>query len=552
MSPFRSFALLLKALSGEGRRRLMALAALTVVGALFEFAVLAALVTLLRQWLGGAGSAADGRAILLFVAAVLAAGAIRFVLLALTQRLALDTGHRLIVAVQRRVLAREWPVHAAARTSGPLAAMEFAEQWLYSTLLPLLQAGGALVLALGILAGLLWLDPLAAIAAGGLLGLLFLVANALVRGTIRRGGAALGDGYEDRIAAVQENVGAMRELILAGARGAAAERFRRIDRRLTDARTRMQVAQGVPRILVESVGLVALALVAWWLAGREGGISAALPTLAALGLGAQRLLPLLQTVNHSLIALSGSSSIQDRMVAFLSEPDLNLSPPPPPLPFESEIRLDGVGFTYPERSEPALREIDLVIARGERVALSGANGSGKSTLADLVMGLLRPTEGTLLIDGKPLSPGAVTGWQRNIAHVPQAPFVADTSLEANIAFMAHDPDAARVAEAVRLAGLSDLVASLPDGLATRVGDRGQLLSGGQRQRLALARALYASAPLLVLDEATSALDAQSEGHVLGALDVLQQRGTTILIIAHSEAMLARCDRVLRLQAGRLV
>ena len=552
MSPFRSFATVLKALSEDGRRRLALLGVLTLVGALFEFALLAALVALLRDWLDGAGSGTDRGAIALFAGVVLATGAIRFVLLALTQRLALDTGHRLIVAVQRKVLARDWPTHAAARTSGPLAALQFTEEWLYSTLLPVLHAGGALILALGILAGLLWFDAPAALAAAGLLSLLFVAANLLVRPTLKRSGDALGAGFEDRITAVQENVGAMRELILAGARGAAAERFRRIDRRLADARVRMQVAHGLPRILVESVGLVALALVAWWLSGRQGGIAAALPTLAALGLGAQRLLPLLQIVNHSFNALTSAGAIQERMAAMLAEPDLDLSPPPPPLPFEAEIRLEAVGFTYPGRQEAALCGVDLSIRRGQRIALTGPNGSGKSTLADLVMGLLGPTEGRLLVDGVPLTRAQVPAWQRNIAHVPQTPFVSDTSLAANIAFMDPAPDPDRIREATRLAGLQELVESLPQGLATRVGDRGQLLSGGQRQRLALARALYAPAPLLVLDEATSALDPGSEAHVLRALLALQERGTTILIIAHRETMLAGCDRVLRIEAGRLV
>nr|WP_314444356.1 ABC transporter ATP-binding protein [uncultured Sphingomonas sp.] len=552
MSPLQSFRLVLRALSESGQRRLILLALLTLVGGLLEFALLAAMVTLLRQWLDGTGTAADGSAILLFVGAVLATGAIRFALLTVSQRLALDTSHRLIVAVQRRVLARDWPTHVAARTSGPLAAMQFTEQWLYSTLLPVLQAGSALVLSLGILAGLLWLDAAAALAAAGVLGLLFLASNLVVRPTLKRAGDELGDGYEDRIAAVQENVGAMRELILAGARGAAAERFRRIDRRLADARTRMLVAQGVPRILVESIGLAALALVAWWLAGRAGGIAAALPSLAALGLGAQRLLPLLQIVNHSVNALTSAGAIQERMAAMLAEPDLDLSPLPPALPFTAEFRLEQVGFTYPGRDQPALTGIDLRLRSGERVALTGANGSGKSTLADLVMGLLQPSVGRILIDGAPLTPATIPGWQRNVAHVPQAPFVADTSFLANIAFMDPAPDHARVAEAVRLAGLAELVDSLPEGLSTRVGDRGQLLSGGQRQRLALARALYAPAPLLVLDEATSALDPKSEAHVLSALAVLQRRGTTILIIAHRDTMLIGCDRVLRLEGGRLV
>ncbi|WP_426267180.1 ATP-binding cassette domain-containing protein [Sphingomonas sp. LHG3443-2] len=552
MSPLRSFRLVVGALSASGRRQLTLLALLTVAGGVLEFALLASLVTLLRQWLGGTGTAANAGTIGLFVGAVLATGLVRFALLAQTQRLAFGTGHRLIVAVQRRVLARDWPTHVAARASGPLAAIEFAEQWLYWVLLPMLQAAGAAVLAIGIMAALLWYDAPVALAAGGLLLALFAAANLLVRGRMKRAGADLGDGFEERIAAVQQNVGAMRELILAGARGAAAERFTRIDRALADTRTRLLTAQGVPRILVESVGLAALALAAWWLAQRSGGIAAALPSLAALGLGAQRLLPLLQTINHSLNALTSSGAIQERMAALLAEPDLDLSPPPPPLPFAATIVLEGVGFTYPGRDEPALDGIELTIHRGERIALAGPNGSGKSTLADLVMGLLLPSGGQLRIDGRPLDAPDVPSWQRNVAHVPQAPFVADTSLIANIAFMDPTPDQRRVDEAVRLAGLEELVATLPHGLATRVGDRGQLLSGGQRQRLALARALYAPAPLLVLDEATSALDPASEAYVLSALDVLQQRGTTILIIAHRETMLASCDRVVRLEGGRLV
>jgi ATP-binding cassette subfamily B protein len=240
------------------------------------------------------------------------------------------------------------------------------------------------------------------------------------------------------------------------------------------------------------------------------------------------------------------------MAELLAEPDLDLGPLPASLPFAGEIRLEGVSFTYAGRTEPALTGIDLAIHRGERIALTGPNGSGKSTLADLIMGLLRPSKGRLLIDGTELAAERIAAWQRNVAHVPQSPYVADSSLAANIAFMDPAPDPSRVAEALRLVGLEELVEALPQGLSTRVGHRGSLLSGGQRQRLALARALYDPAPLLVLDEATSALDQVSEAHVLSAVQLLQERGTTILIIAHRGTMLDGCDRVLRLESGRIV
>lgn len=552
MSRFESFRLVLGALSQAGRQRLITLAVLVLLGSLVEFALLAALINLLRQWLGGASNVADGRAVMAFVGIVLIAGVLRFALLNLTRRLTFDTGHQLIVAVQRRVLARDWPTHVAAPSSGPLSALQLTEDWLNTTLLPVLQGGASLVLALGIMAGLLWYDAPVALAVAALLALLFLLANSFTRQTLRRAGDTLGEGYDARIAAVQENVGALRELILAGARGAAIQRFRRIDRRLADARTRISAAQGLPRILVESVGLAALALAAWWLASREGGLASALPSLGALALGAQRLLPLLQTVNQSFNALTSGQGIQQRMATMLAEPDLKPSPPAAPLHFEAEVRLKGISFSYPGRSEPALRGIDLAIRRGERIALVGPNGSGKSTLADLIMGLLEPSAGVVLIDGALLTRDLLPAWHRNIAHVPQSPFVSDSSIAANVAFMDQSPNAGRLEQSLRLTGLNELVASLPDGIATRVGDRGQLLSGGQRQRLALARALYAPAPLLVLDEATSALDPASEAHVLRALEVLQRRGTTILIIAHRETMLAGCDRVLRLESGRLI
>lgn len=527
------------------------LAALTLIGAVLEFTVLASLITLLRKWLNDSGGAAGGSVILLFILAVMTAGGVRMGILALTQKLALDTGHSLIVAAQRRVLARDWPTHTASRGSSPLAALNYVEQWLHTTLLPMLEAGSAMILATGILASLLWYDAAAALAAAGPLALLFIATNLMVRRSLHQLGDKIGEGYDIRIATIQENVGAMRELILAGARGAAAERFRRIDRQFADSRIRLQILQGLPRILVESIGIAALAIAAWWIAGRQGGIAAALPTLAALGLGAQRLLPLLQTISHSANAMASGSAIQQRMAALLAEPDLDLSPPPPALPFAREISLEAVGFSYPKRDLPAVSGINLTIRKGERIALIGPNGSGKSTLADLVMGLLQPTSGRIFVDGVQLDHDRLPAWHRNIAHVPQAPFVANASITENIVFMNNPSDTQGVAEAVRLAGLDEMVANLPEGIDARVGDRGQLLSGGQRQRLALARALYALAPFLVLDEATSALDSESEAFLLDVLDELQRRGTTMLIIAHRETMLAGCDRVLRLEAGRL-
>ena len=552
MSVTRPLATIVRATGPDGRRRLALLALLTIVGGLAEFASLAALLSLLRGWFGTAGASLDGGPLALFAVAILTAGAIRLALLAATERLAFDTGHRILVAVQRRVLARDWLTHVSARASGPVAAVELVDAWLFGALLPWLRAGTATVLSAFIVAGLLWVDPLAATAASLLLGGLFALLWLAIRPALRRAGDAIADGYEERVAAIQENVGALRELILADAREAAAEHFRIIDRRLTRARIQLTVIGSMPRILVESIGLLLLVCLAAWLANRPGGAVAALPTLATLALGAQRLLPLFQAVGQAAGNAAGMRSLSEKVAALIDTPDLRAEPRADPLPFTRELRLDQLGFTYPDRDEPVLDRLDLVIRAGERIALTGRNGSGKSTLADLVMGLLPPTSGRILIDGVDVAPEQLRAWQRNVAHVPQSPFLADASIARNIAFAVAEPDHVRVVEAARLAGLHDLIMALPRGYETRVGDRGQLLSGGQRQRLALARALYAPAPLLVLDEASSALDPETEQHLLRALDALQAGGTTILLIAHRPAMLAGCDRVLRIERGALV
>ena len=552
MSRREELRVLLDALGPTGRRRLGLLAALTLLGGAAEYGTLLALLALLRDWLAPGGGSVDLGLLLAFAAAVLAAGGLRFALLVASQRLAYDTGHRLMVAVQRRLLERGWIAHVEARSSAPLAAIEQVEMVVHGLLLPLLQGLTATVLGIAILAALVRIDLVAAVSAGLLLGGLFLLAVGLSRPAIRRAGHGISSGYEERIAAVQEQVGAMRELLLGGMRHAAAERFRRIDRSLAEAKAALVVASGTPRLLVETLGLLALVGLAAWLAGRTGELETVLPTLAALALGAQRLLPLAQTLANAVLGFSANAAPLTQLSAILAAPDLEEEAPPDPLPFRREIRLEGVSFTYPGREAPALRGIDLVLRRGERVALAGRNGSGKTTLTDVVMGLLRPSEGRVLIDGEPLGQDSIAAWQRNIAHVPQAPFFADASIAANIAFMQPDPDWERVREAARLAGLDELIGSLAQGFDTRIGSGGLKLSGGQRQRLALARALYALRPLLVLDEATSALDPQSEAHVLAALDALQAAGTTILLIAHRAKLLEGCERVVRLSHGGIV
>src|SRR5690606_38030245 len=202
-----------------------------------------------------------------------------------------------------------------------------------------------------------------------------------------------------------------------------------------------------------------------------------------------------------------------------------------PLALESQVEMRGVSYAYPNAEAPSLHGVDLVIRRGTATAIVGPTGSGKSTVLDLLLGLLRPAEGAVLVDGEPLTPERVRAWQAAIGYVPQHVFLSDDTVARNIAFGVPEDevDAAAVERAARIAQIHDFVAELPEGYETRIGERGVRLSGGQRQRLGIARALYNDPPVLVLDEATSALDSVTEEAVFASLAELAGLKTVVLV-----------------------
>ncbi|MGP8476103.1 MULTISPECIES: lipid A export permease/ATP-binding protein MsbA [Burkholderia] len=215
-----------------------------------------------------------------------------------------------------------------------------------------------------------------------------------------------------------------------------------------------------------------------------------------------------------------------------------------------EIEFRDVSFDYGASERPTLDRISFKVAPGEMIALAGPSGSGKTTLVNLLPRFFDPTGGAILVDGVAVSDYDIHALRSQMAMVSQDVVLFNDTIAANVAY-GQTPDRARVQAALEAANLADAVAAMPDGLDTLVGGNGMRLSGGQRQRLAIARAIYKDAPILILDEATSALDSESERHVQAALERLME-GRTTLVIAHRLSTIERADRILVLEAGKIV
>jgi ATP-binding cassette subfamily B protein len=562
-------------LSPRRRRQFYLLVALMIAGAFAELATIGAVLPFLSLLadprrierlpalvaaFDAVGATTDHQrliaATILFVLLAVVSAAVRLQLAWSSNNFVFRLGHDFDLSILRRLLLQPYSFHINQNTSSLVAALEKVGVLVFNVLQQVMQAGISIFISLFIIAALILVDPFTALAAAAAFTAIYLLVSAATRRRLARNSAVIGASWDQRVKIVQESLGGIRDVIIDNSQAVYVDSFERIDNRFTRAKANTAFIGAAPRFVIEALGMVLIALLAIVISGRHGGFAGALPILGALALGAQRLLPLLQQVYVGWSLAAGHSSVLNQVLDLLRLPvdeALAEAPAAEPLPLNDRIRVEKVSFAYDGRRAPALEDISFEIPRGQRVALIGKTGSGKSTLADLLMGLLDPGAGRISVDGVPIDHRNRLNWQRSIAHVPQAIFLADASIAHNIAFgvSADAIDLERVIEAAKKAQLDEFVDELPEGYDTHVGERGVRLSGGQRQRLGIARAIYKQAPVLVLDEATSALDDATEAAVMHALDRLGEEGRTIIMIAHRLSSISRADMVVRLDNGRL-
>lgn len=457
-------------------------------------------------------------------------------------------------------MQQSWQFHASG-SSAQLTKQVSTEAARISSQIvqPLMIMNSKLVLALFISISIVIYDPVIAILGLFIFSLAYFVLYRLVRQKLESNGQQLSEVSTQRFRLMNEGFGGIKDVLLLNRSHDFITRFHDSGKVFARAQgTNIAISQ-VPRYFIELIAFGAMiSLVLVLIKVHSGNLGEVLPILAVYALAAFKLLPALQQIYSSLSQIKGNTAAfeavkDDLERSFDSQKTSSDTVVSTPIDLKRSIKLSNIEFSYPGKERPAVDGVNMSIPVNSVIGLVGSSGSGKSTLIDLLLGLLTPQQGNIYVDDIRITADNKRAWQDLLGFVPQSIFLSEGSIAENIAFgiPAKDISLKQVNKALNLANLTELVEQLPDGVNTKVGERGVQLSGGQRQRIGIARALYHEAEVLVFDEATSALDGITEKIVMDAIHEFSGQ-KTIVMIAHRLKTVEKCDLIYFMEHGKII
>jgi ABC-type multidrug transport system fused ATPase/permease subunit len=462
--------------------------------------------------------------------------------------------HRVCLSLYRLYLNQPYSFHLKNNSAMLIRNITMEVNLFVSSINGVLQVAAESMVVVAIVGLLCWYEPIGA----AFLIVLFAAAGgifvAVSRGSSLRWGKERQFHEGQRVKHMQQGFGSVKDAILLACQETIVGQFEVHNASSLKALRMQSTIQQYPRLWLEFVSVLGLAIVVISSINSGVDIATLIPTLGVFAAAAFRMIPSANRILTAMQAIRFGSLSVEKVCSQLSQ--LHVSPVPRLQRHSSNhvqsIRFDQVGFSYEGAMAPALRDINMSISHGEVVGVIGTSGAGKSTLIDLMLGLLSPSHGKILVDGADIVLD-MGRWQSRVGYVPQSIYLMDDTLRRNIAFGCKEDeiDEAALEAAIEAAQLRYLLKDLPAGINTVLGERGIRLSGGQRQRIGIARALYRNPSVLVLDEATSALDTETESAVMAAVNAL--RGNkTVIIVAHRLSTLSSCDCIYRLSDGKII
>lgn len=394
---------------------------------------------------------------------------------------------------------------------------------------------------------LISVNPVMAVILLMLSGLTSLGIIVVFKKKINTSGVECRNAYQKKIQYIQQAENGIKDIIVKQKYEYFMNCFRQYSQEACHHNTVYLTIAKMPNRIVEVIFIAGLLIAAVFCTGDGENASMFVTQLGVFGVAATRILPSISNIavymNNLIYFRPTVEAIYESGKNREGEQYAVAKTADEKIPFRNQICIRNVSWKYAENADYVLENVSLDIRRGEAVALIGVSGSGKTTLADIILGLLKPVQGHITVDGRDIHEDASI-WSQMVGYVPQSLFLLDDTIRNNIAFGVPEEEIEedRIRMALEEAQLKEMVEQLPDGLDTNLGEQGLKISGGQRQRIAIARALYFDPDILVLDEATSALDAEVESAVMESVDALHGR-KTLIIVAHRLSTIRKCDKI---------
>lgn len=470
-----------------------------------------------------------------------------------------SVGVQLADRLYSHYMKQDWQFHASG-SSAQLTKQVSTESTRISNgiIQPLMQMNAKVVLAIFIAISILIYNPIVAIAGLLMFASGYLLMYKFVRKALVLNGKRLSSVATNRFRLMNEGFGGIKDVLLLNRNKDFIDRFSVEGNIQAKAQGLNQTIAQVPRFFIELLAFGAMiGLVLILIKTHHGDLGAVLPILAVYALACFKLLPALQQIYSSITQIKGNIAAFESVKKDLIDSQEALSTiktiSPNKLSINKAISLKNIHFAYPNKSTYAVNDVSISIPVNHVIGIVGSSGSGKSTLIDIILGLLTPQKGEIYVDNTLITDNNRRGWQDLLGFVPQSIFLSEGSIAENVAFgiPADEINYDQVMRAIDLAHLTELINELPEGIHTKVGERGVQLSGGQRQRIGIARALYNEADVLIFDEATSALDGITEKIIMDAIHEFTGK-KTIIMIAHRLKTVQKCDTIYLMEKGKVI
>ena len=497
-------------------------------------------------------------ATIVFLLTAIIASLIRLQNLWMNYHLAAAIGHDLSLEAYRRTLYQPYSVHISRNSSSLIKTTTIQIQSTVMSIEQALNLGTSIILSIALLGTLLFINTSLALLTFFVFGLGYLILSKTAKQRLILNSKLVNQNSDKQIQTLQEGLGSIRDVLLDSRQEWFANKYRDVDWKMRKSLANSNFLAGFPRYMMEGLGLILIAFLGFSLR-ITNNVSEVIPLLGTIALAAQKLLPVFQQAYNAWARISSCHSSLEAVIAMVNQPITKIQEyekKEKPLNINS-IEFSSVGFNYSSNKKLILSDINFNLQMGEKIGIVGSTGCGKSTLIDILMGLLVPTKGEVLINGKNLHSRKnlikLRDWQKLISTVPQNIYLSDCSIAENIAFGVNKNDISikKVISAAKKAQLHSFIKSMTGGYSAFVGERGIKLSGGQRQRIAIARALYKESKILIFDEATSALDTRTEKAVIDVINNLSD-DLLLIMISHRLSTLDSCNKIFNLTDGNLI